>query len=129
MTPARPTGCRSPGTARTGSVYMKGAGSMFQVPLNSRRPTSQKSMLASALSMIEGHHRFLQRNTGDTIDATLQHYVQNTQGVVAVWYWKAYEAYFYAGQPIPETPQRRIANWIVNAKEPVLANWPLNVAE
>jgi len=149
---------------------------MFQVPLNSRRATSQKATLANALSMIEGHHRFLQRNTGDTLDATVQHYVQNTQGVLAnnrhfiahsqmeyqpngdgttegqalhilgyahaylatrdpryleaaVWYWEAYEAYFYAGQPIPDTPQRRIANWIVNAKEPVLANWPINAAE
>ncbi|WP_224792141.1 hypothetical protein [Pseudomonas fluorescens] len=127
---------------------------MFQVPLNSRRPTSQKATLANALSMIEGHHRFLQRNTGDTTDATLEHYVQNTQGVLAnnrhfiahsqmeyqpngdgttegqalqilgyahaylatrdpryleaaVWYWEAYEAYFYAGQPIPDTPHRR----------------------
>ena len=149
---------------------------MFQTPLNSRRPTRQKAALANALNMIEGHHRFLQRNTGDTTDATLQHFVQNTQGVLAnnrhfiahsqmeyqpngdgttegqslhilgyahaylatrdpryleaaVWYWEAYEAFFYAGQPIPDTPQRRIANWIVNAKEPVLANWPINVAE
>lgn len=41
-------------------------------------------------------------------------------------YWQAYVDYFYAGQPIPDTPQRWICNWIVNAKEPVLANYPVN---
>lgn len=44
-------------------------------------------------------------------------------------YWDAYVTYFYAGQAIPETPQRWIANWIVNAKEPILANYPLNTTE
>ena len=149
---------------------------MHLSPLNSRRPASQKTGLNNALSMIEGHHRFLKRSTGDTNDATLQHYAQNLQGVLAnnrhfiahsqmeyqpngdgttegqalhilgyahaylatkdqrfldaaVWHWEAYEAYFYAGQPIPDTPQRRIANWIVNSKEPVLANWPIDAAE
>lgn len=149
---------------------------MFPSPLNSRLPASHKTGLNNALSMIEGHHRFLKRSTGDTNDATLQHYAQNLQGVLAnnrhfiahsqmeyqpngdgttegqalhilgyahaylatkdqrfldaaVWHWEAYEAYFYAGQPIPEVPQRRIANWIVNSKEPVLANWPIDAAE
>lgn len=46
----------------------------------------------------------------------------------AIWHWEAYEAFFYAGQPIPDMPQRRIANWIVNSKEPVLANWPIDAA-
>lgn len=149
---------------------------MHLSPLNSRRPASQKTGLNNALSMIEGHHRFLMHNTGDTDDATVQHYAQNLQGVLAnnrhfiahsqmeyqpngdgttegqalhilgyahaylatkdqryldaaVWHWEAYEAYFYAGQPIPDKPQRRIANWIVNSKEPVLANWPIDAAE
>ena len=149
---------------------------MFPSLLNSRLPASHKTGLNNALSMIEGHHRFLKRSTGDTNDATLQHYAQNLQGVLAnnrhfiahsqmeyqpngdgttegqalhilgyahaylatkdqryldaaVWHWEAYEAYFYAGQPIPDTPQRRIANWIVNSKEPVLANWPIDAAE
>ena len=149
---------------------------MFLSPLNSRRPVSQKTGLNNALSMIEGHHRFLKRSTGDTDDATLQHFAQNKQGVLAnnrhfiahsqmayqpngdgttegqalhilgyahaylatkdqryldaaVWHWEAYEAYFYKGQPIPDTPQRRIANWIVNSKEPVLANWPIDPVE
>ncbi|WP_262502024.1 hypothetical protein [Pseudomonas fragi] len=149
---------------------------MFPSPLNSRLPASHKTGLNNALSMIEDHHRFLKRSTGDTNDATLQHYAQNLQGVLAnnrhfiahsqmeyqpngdgttegqalhilgyahaylatkdqrfldaaVWHWEAYEAYFYAGQPIPEVPQRRIANWIVNSKEPVLANWPIDAAE
>ena len=44
-------------------------------------------------------------------------------------YWQAYVDYFYAGDPIPDTPQRWIANWIVNGKEPVLANSPVNATE
>ena len=56
---------------------------MHLSPLNSRRPASQKTCLNNALSMIEGHHRFLKRSTGDTNDATLQHYAQNLQGVLA----------------------------------------------
>ncbi len=47
----------------------------------------------------------------------------------AVKYWEAYVEYFYVGQPIPDTPQRWIANWIVNAKEPVLAHYPLDPLE
>lgn len=56
---------------------------MFPSPLNSRLPASNKTGLNNALSMIEGHHRFLKRSTGDTNDATLQHYAQNLQGVLA----------------------------------------------
>lgn len=44
-------------------------------------------------------------------------------------YWDAYVAYFYDGQPIPDTPQRWIANWLVNAKEPTLAHYPINPTE
>lgn len=40
--------------------------------------------------------------------------------------WQAYIQYFYAGQAIPNTPQRYIANWLVNAKEPVLAHYPIH---
>ena len=39
---------------------------MFPSPLNSRLPASHKTGLNNALSMIEGHHRFLKRSTGDT---------------------------------------------------------------
>ncbi|VVO66050.1 hypothetical protein PS903_01030 [Pseudomonas fluorescens] len=147
---------------------------MFNTALNSRRLISGRIPgVANAMSMIEGHHRFLVKNTGDTTDATVQHYVQNTQGVLANnrhfiahsqmeyqpngdgttegqslhiigyayaylatqkpeyleaarWHWDAYVQYFYAGQPIPEAPSRWIANWIVNSKEPVLANWPID---
>lgn len=148
---------------------------MHLSPLNSRRPASQKTGLSNALSMIEGHHRFLKRNTGDTDDGSVQHLVQNNQGVLsnnrhfiahtqmeyqpngdgttegqalhvlgyahaylatknpayleaAVWHWQAYVDYFYAGQPIPDTPSRWIANWIINSKEPCLSNWPINPA-
>lgn len=38
----------------------------------------------------------------------------------------AYIDYFYDGQPIPDSPQRYICNWLVNGKEPVVANWPVN---
>lgn len=44
----------------------------------------------------------------------------------AIFHWDAYHKYFYKSQPIPETPQRWIANWLANSKEPVLANWPIN---
>ena len=147
---------------------------MFSTALDSRPLVGSRNPgVANALSMIEGHHRFLLANTGDTADATLQHFVQNNQGVLAnnrhfiahsqmeyqpngdgttegqslhiIGYayaylatgkpeylaaarkhWDAYLTYFYAGQPIPDTPSRWIANWIVNAKEPVLANWPID---
>lgn len=41
----------------------------------------------------------------------------------------AYIDHFYnsAGDnPIPSDPQRYICNWIINGKEPILANWPLS---
>ena len=44
----------------------------------------------------------------------------------AEWYWEAYVEWWYKHQPVPETPQRWICNWIINGKEPVLANYPLN---
>lgn len=43
--------------------------------------------------------------------------------------WDAYNTYFYVGQPIPTTPQRRICNWLVNGKEPVLAHYPIHPTE
>ncbi|GAB7531609.1 hypothetical protein PS3A_40230 [Pseudomonas sp. 3A(2025)] len=149
---------------------------MFNSALNSRRLVASRTPgVANALSMIEGHHRFLKANTGDTTDAQVQHFVQNNQGVLsnnrhfialsqmeyqpngdgttegqalhilgyvyaylatlepayleaARWHWDAYVKYFYAGQPIPETPGRWICNWIINSKEPVLSNWPIDAA-
>ncbi|MCG8709296.1 phage tail protein [Brenneria sp. 4F2] len=44
----------------------------------------------------------------------------------AIRAWNAYINYFYAGQTIPDSPQRFVCNWIVNSKEPVLANYPIN---
>lgn len=44
----------------------------------------------------------------------------------AIRCFDAYVDIFYAGDPIPDTPRRWIANWIANGKEPVLANWPIN---
>lgn len=125
------------------------------------------------LSLLEGHHRFLEKNTGVTVDAKKDHYVLNEQGVLAnnrhfiadnqmeaqpngdattegqsvliigyayaymatgkqeyldaaTKYFDAYIDKFYAGQPIPDTPERYICNWIVNGKEPVVANWPVD---
>lgn len=130
--------------------------------------------IQSALALIEGHHKFLVRNTGLTNNAQLEHYVVNPDGVLsnnrhfiaasqmeyqpngdgttegqslqilgycyaylatlkqeyldkAIWYFDAYVNHYYAGDPIPETPQRWISNWIVNSKEPVLSNWPIDV--
>ena len=124
------------------------------------------------VQLIYGHHKFLERNTGDTIDPTVQHYVINEQGVLAnnrhfinhsamegqpngdgttegqsllilgyiyaylatndnlflekaKWYWDAYHQYFYNGREFPDPPTPLQCNWIVNAKEPILANWPL----
>jgi len=47
----------------------------------------------------------------------------------AVRAWDGYVKYYYAGQPIPNTPRRWICNWLVNSKEPCLANWPINPEE
>lgn len=147
---------------------------MANTPPNGRRLLSGRQSITNMVkSLIEGHHRFLQRNTGDTNDPTVQHFVQNNQGVLAnnrhfiahsqmeaqpngdgttegqslhilgyayayiatkdpaylaaaKVHWDAYLQYFYAGQPIPATPKRWICNWIVNAKEPVLANYPVD---
>ncbi|WP_299262883.1 phage tail protein [uncultured Psychrosphaera sp.] len=127
----------------------------------------------NVLSIIEGHDRFLKRNTGLTNDAQVEFFAINPDGVLnnnrhflqktqmegkpnadattegqsvlilsyiycymatkdpqhlesAKKYWDAYVAYWYNGQPIPETTQRWVCNWIINGKEPVLANYPLN---
>lgn len=147
---------------------------MLRSPLlNHAVPLKEPAGVANAINLIEGHHRFLLANTGDTRDAHHDFFVQNTQGVLAnnrhflgdtrmeyqpngdattegqsleiigycyaylatgksayleaaKFHWDAYVAYFYRGQPIPETPQRWICNWLVNGKEPVLANYPVN---
>lgn len=41
----------------------------------------------------------------------------------------AYVDFFYAGDPIPDAPDRWIANWLVNGKEPCLAHYPRNLAD
>ncbi|WXH65939.1 tail protein [Salmonella phage SeKF_80] len=126
-------------------------------------------------SMLEGHLRFLDKNTGLTNNARLDHYVFNPQGIMsnnrhfiaeaqmeaqpngdatteaqsiqilgyayaylgtgeeryrqhAKSAFNAYLNYFYnamGDNPVPSTPMRYICNWLVNGKEPVLANWPL----
>lgn len=128
------------------------------------------------MSLLKGHQRFLQNNTGVTYDPRVQHFVENPEGLLsnnrhfiadtqmeyqpngdattegqsvhvagycyaylatgdrsyldaAIHAWEAYVRYFYAGQPIPETPQRWICNWIANGKEPCLSNWPINRVE
>lgn len=48
---------------------------------------------------------------------------------LAVWHWEAYVRYFYRGQPIPTQPQRWICNWILNSKQPCLANYPIDPVE
>ena len=132
------------------------------------------SNIQKAISMLDGHHRFLERNTGTTHDPKVDFFVINEEGVIAnnrhyisetameyhpngnstseaqslgilgyiyayigtgqphylktaIWYFDAYLAYFYEGRPIPETPQRWIANWILNGKQPYLSNYPLDL--
>ena len=136
---------------------------------------SMDSTVGNAKSLIEGHHQFLLRNTGQTNDHKVQHYVLNDEGILsnnrhfiadtymeyqpngdattegqslliigfcyaymatknqkyldlAIKYFDAYVAYFYAGQPIPDTPRRWICNWLCNGKEPTLAHYPLDYA-
>lgn len=40
--------------------------------------------------------------------------------------WDAYFKFFYWNQEMPTTPQMFICNWIVNGKEPILSNWPID---
>lgn len=47
----------------------------------------------------------------------------------AIHAWEAYVKYFYANQPIPTSAQRWICNWLVNGKEPVLADYPVHPTE
>lgn len=132
-----------------------------------------RHQIAQAMALIYGHQNFLERNTGTTYDARIQHFLLNPEGVLsnnrhfiadtmaeyqpngdgtsegqaihttgnALMYlatkderfldiakrsWQAYIDYFYAGQPIPQTPQRYVCNWLVNSKEPVVASYPVN---
>lgn len=131
------------------------------------------SNVTQARSLLRGHHEFLMRNTGNTVDPTTDLFVLNPQDILsnnrhyisptrqeyqpsgdattegqsihvlgyvyayqatgdieyleyAERYWQAYVDHFYAGQPIPDTPQRWICNWLVNGKEPTLANYPVD---
>lgn len=133
-------------------------------------PTSQ-----DVINLAIGHEKFLLRNTGQTNDAAVDHFVFNPQNVLAnnrhlksisqmkgqpngdattegqslqilgylymyrgtkEKYWldraiamfDAYVTHFYQGQPIPSDPEnsRWLSNWIINGKEPVLANWPID---
>lgn len=38
----------------------------------------------------------------------------------------AHVEYYFAGKPIPTTPERWVCNWLVNGKEPTLAHYPLD---
>jgi hypothetical protein len=46
----------------------------------------------------------------------------------AEYFWESYVKNFYQMnlEDIPDTPKRLVANWIINGKEPVLANYPIN---
>ena len=137
---------------------------------------TKRSAIASAMALVYGHQDFIQRNTGLTLDAHVQHFLLNPdhvlsnnrhfiadtmaeyqpngdgttegQALLIIGYchmyqatkdetylqaardaWQAYIDHFYAGQPIPTTPRRYICNWLVNSKEPVLANYPIDPEE
>lgn len=134
---------------------------------------STDSNLGNALNLINRHERFMEQNTGLTVDPHNDHFIQNTDYVLsnnrhfiadtmaeyqpngdgttegqalhiigychvymatgnkvyltaAINAFNAYIDHFYAGQPIPDTPQRYICNWLVNSKEPCLASYPVN---
>ena len=136
---------------------------------------TKKGKVAIALSLIEGHHRFIQKNTGETLNGQVQHFIFNNENVnannrhftnltamqgyangygttegqalsilgwayaylatgntkyleYAEMYFQAYLDCFYVNHSIPATPERWKAHWSLNAKEPVLANYPLNAA-
>jgi len=121
------------------------------------------------------HYTFLERNTGDTDDAKLQHYVFNNDMVLAnnrhfiaetrmeaqpngdattegqslqiigaaiaylatkdqkwldmaIACYNAYLKYFYriAENPMPSPAAPWYCNWIINGKEPVLSDWPID---
>lgn len=135
------------------------------------------------LSMIKGHKKFLDRNTGDTNNSETEHFVLNMKNIMsnnrhftnksmaegqpngdattegqsllilgfiyaymatgeqeylddAKKYFDAYTDYFYANKwdedgttghnPIPSQPQSWVCNWIVNGKEPVDSDYPLD---
>lgn len=153
-----------------------GTGSTTEVGLVLNSLINGNYEYSDVQSMLEGHLRFLEKNTGTTYDAAQQHYVFNPQGILsnnrhfiakaqmeaqpngdattegqslqilgyayaylgtgeeryrqlAKECFNAYLQYFYnamGDNPIPSTPQRYICNWLVNGKEPVLANWPLS---
>ncbi|UQT03793.1 hypothetical protein KAONASHI_00030 [Serratia phage vB_SmaP-Kaonashi] len=125
-----------------------------------------------AAHLAYGHHKFMERNRGLTIDAQKQHYAVNPDFVLsnnrhfiartqmeaqpngdgttegqsvqilgyaymyeatgnpeylqrAKDFFEAYVKHFYK-EDVPDTPRRWVCNWIVNSKEPVLANWPVD---
>lgn len=41
-------------------------------------------------------------------------------------YWDAYVQFYYDGKGIPASVQPWFCNWIINGKEPVLSNWPID---
>lgn len=137
---------------------------------------TRRSAITQAIALAYGHEDFVQRNTGLTLDAHVQHFLLNPdhvlsnnrhfiadtmaeyqpngdgttegQALLIIGYchmylatkddnflnqaklaFTAYIDKFYAGQPIPTTPQRYICNWLVNSKEPTLANYPINPTE
>lgn len=144
--------------------------------MNLQMLATRRSAITQAIALAYGHQDFIQRNTGLTLDAHVQHYIQNTDYVLSnnrhfiadtraeyqpngdgttegqalhiIGYchmylatkdetfltaaenaFDAYINFFYAGQPIPTTPQRYICNWLCNSKEPVLAHYPINPTE
>lgn len=133
---------------------------------------NEKDSSDNVLQLLSGHKCFLERNTGETIDASKQHYVFNEQMVLSnnrhfiaasmqeaqpngdapsesgslqilghcyvymatrdEWHlnmakkiFQAFVDYFYQ-EPVPDTPRMYISNWLVNGKEPVLANYPID---
>lgn len=132
------------------------------------------SASAHAGQLAYGHHKFVEKNTGVTNNARLDHYLVNPQYVLnnnrhfiaesqmeaqpngdsttegqsvqilgyaymyeatgkqeyldaAEKFFEAYVEHYYQ-EDVPDTPRRWVCNWIINGKEPVLANWPVDFA-
>lgn len=127
-----------------------------------------------AMNMANGLDRYVENDTGLTVDSHTDRYICNPEGIIsnnrhylndsmmigqpngdaptesqasvilgyiqmyrgtnrkderwldkAIYYWDAYVRFFYQGN-VPTTIQRWVCNWLVNGKEPVLANYPID---
>lgn len=56
---------------------------MFNLVMNSKQSLETASSVEVARSLIDGHHKFMVKNTGETYDPTVQHFICNEEGVLS----------------------------------------------